>query len=361
MVETSIKLTSHQKGYLSTWMNKVSRSFAVVVTCLEEPLSHFMATAYLICRVVDNIEDCGQPAAWQRQRFAELVQLLHEPGLAADILSGWGRQAWPGLSDDERRMMGLPDGAGLWQIYALLPTSTRETIARWVTTMAEGMQHISHPNQASVWVRHNGVQVLSGEADYNRYCYYVAGTVGYLASELVIEHYRIPGRAAAQLLETCEACGRGLQKTNIVKDFAEDLARGVCYLPDTWMREIDFSALSLSGAPAGWKYRVLKDVMAELQDAIDYVRALPYTAHGYRLASLMCLLPAYQTLLLAAQDQRRLFTADHQLKISRATLAGCLHDAQSMLANNGAIIQYSRDLELAVAGAFNGSPHGPGK
>ncbi len=360
MVETGLRLTSMHKEYLSIWMNKVSRSFAVVVTCLEEPLIHFMAAAYLICRVVDNIEDCEQPPAWQRERFAEFVQLLHDPGLAVDVLAGWGRQAWPGLSDDERRMMDLPDGTGLWGIYALLPTSTRETIARWVTIMAEGMQHITHPNQASMWVRHNGVQMLNNEADYNRYCYYVAGTVGYLASELVIEHYRIPGRAADQLLEDCEACGRGLQKTNIVKDFAEDLARGVCYLPNTWMREVDFSPLSLSGAPAGWKHGVLNDVMDELQDAIDYVRALPFTARGYRLASLMCLLPAYQTLILAAHNQRRLFTADHQVKISRQTFVGCLQDAQAMLADNDAILQFGRAMELAVAKAFNGSTHGPG-
>lgn len=358
MIDQAFKLTANQEGYLSTWMNKVSRSFAVVVTCLEEPLNHFMATAYLICRVVDNIEDCEQTPAWQHERFAELVQLLKEPGLAADILSRWARQAWPGLRDDERRMMDLPDGAGLWGIYALLPASTGDAIARWVTAMVEGMQHITDPARARVWVHHHGVQVLNDEAEYNRYCYYVAGTVGHLASELVIDHYGIPGHVADRLLESCEACGRGLQKTNIVKDFAEDLERGICYLPNTWMREVDFSPLSLSGAPAGWKQDVLKDVLGELGDSNEHVLALPDTAVGYRLASLMCLLPAYQTLLLAAQNQRRLFTVDHQVKISRETLAGCLHDAQRMLTDNDAIIRYSRDIESAVARAFNGSIHG---
>ncbi|MEJ2559439.1 MAG: squalene/phytoene synthase family protein [Anaerolineae bacterium] len=357
-VSTTLRLTRSQEEYLSTLMDMVSRSFAVVVACLEEPLDYSMATAYLICRVVDNIEDCEQPPAWQHERFAEFLQLLNEPGLATDILSRWGREAWPGLSDDERRMMDLPDGAGLWHIYALLPASTRDTIARWVTAMVEGMQQITDPGQAQVWVRHHGVQVLNDEAGYNRYCYYVAGTVGHLASELVINHYQITGPEADRLLKNCEACGRGLQKTNIVKDFVEDLDRGICYLPDTWMREVDFSPLSLSGAPAGWKQDVLNNVLEELRDSTDYVLALPDTAVGYRLASLMCLLPAYQTLLLAAQNHWRLFTVDHQVKISRETFLGCLQDAQLMLTDNDAIIQYSRHVEYAVARAFNGSTHG---
>ena len=51
-------LPSQQKKYLEKFMNQVSRSFALVTPCLEEPLDVFMPTAYLIFRVADNIEDC---------------------------------------------------------------------------------------------------------------------------------------------------------------------------------------------------------------------------------------------------------------------------------------------------------------
>jgi phytoene/squalene synthetase len=57
-------LTQSQQQYLDTRMHEVSRSFALVVPLLEEPLNHYIAAAYLICRVVDNIEDCEQPFAW---------------------------------------------------------------------------------------------------------------------------------------------------------------------------------------------------------------------------------------------------------------------------------------------------------
>jgi farnesyl-diphosphate farnesyltransferase len=353
-VEKIFEITQAQKEYLNEFMNKVSRSFAVVVACIEEPLRAYMTTAYLICRVADNIEDCQRPAAWKQARFAELSQLLEEPALAPDVLSGWDREEWPGLTSDEREQMRLESGLSLWQIYALIPDDARTSIRRWASAMAEGMEHLEDPQHDPSWITRDGVQMLCDEEDYNRYCYFVAGTVGHMVTELVIGHYGLTDCVADSLLSTCEACGRGLQKTNIVKDFAKDLARGVSYLPDTWMREAERAPLSLAGAPAEWKRKVLGNVMDELDESVDYVLALPYSAAGYRIASLLCLLPAYQTILLAAQRQELLFTPDHYVKISRATMSQCLLDAQSMLADNAALLRYSREIKSAVASLFNG-------
>jgi phytoene/squalene synthetase len=97
-VEKTLEVTQTQQEHLNVYMNKVSRSFAVVVAFLEEPLRDYMATAYLICRVADNIQDCEQPVAWKGSRFTELSQLLEEPTLAPDVLAGWDREDWPGLT-----------------------------------------------------------------------------------------------------------------------------------------------------------------------------------------------------------------------------------------------------------------------
>lgn len=67
----------------------------------------------------------------------------------------------------------------------------------------------------------------------------------------------------------------------------------------------------------------------------------------------MSLLPAYQTLLLAAEDHAQLFTPDHRVKISRPTMAKCQQDAKSMLADNETIQTYceeiARRIEMALA------------
>ena len=101
-----------------------------------------------------------------------------------------------------------------------------------------------------------------------------------------------------------------------------------------------------------WKKKVIDDVVRELHDATEYVVALPYQAAGYRMASLMSLLPAYQTLLLAAKQHAILFTSEHHVKISRPTLAKCQWDAHSMLTDNEAVRRYSQRLEGEIAAAM---------
>ena len=73
------ELSQANQTYLEQQLSAVSRSFALVLPTLEAPLRHYLAVAYLLCRVVDNIEDCGHPYAWQQQRYAEFLFLLREP------------------------------------------------------------------------------------------------------------------------------------------------------------------------------------------------------------------------------------------------------------------------------------------
>lgn len=350
--EVKFSGVSEQTAYLEEWMNRVSRSFAVVVSFLEEPLKSYTSIAYLICRVVDNIEDCSQPFHWKEERFDEFSTLLEKPYQAAQILSIWMSEDWPGLTADERRMMTSVEGFRLWQLYAQLPDETRQVIRSWTLEMAQGMLLIENREENQWMVDRGPVRVICNEYDYDRYCYYVAGTVGHLVTRLAISNYLINGTESGRLLENCEACGRGLQKTNIIKDFIKDLERGICYLPDEWLNEVGYAPLFLNGASRSWKSKVLGNVLSELRSATDYLIALPIHAAGYRMASLLCLFPAYQTILLAAQLQDKLFTRDHYIKISRRTLSECVQDAQRMIADNDGILHYSKQIEQAVLAHF---------
>ena len=345
-------LLQEQKKYVEEFMNKVSRSFALVTPCLEEPLDAFMSTAYLIFRVADNIEDCRQPFDWQKTRFKEFKQLLQEPAIAAKILSNWSLEDWPGLNPDQTQLMTLEGGLMLWEIYGLIPDAVREIISRWAIAMVEGIKQFLDDQDKSVMVKRNGVRILAKEDDYSRYCYFAAGTVGQMGTELAIDHYQFSVDIAKSLLVHSATCGQALQRTNIVKDFPEDLANGISYLPDLWMQEIDSLPLLLEGAPKKWTQKVLNNVLAEINKSVSYVIYIPYEAVGYRLASLMCLLPAYQTLLSAAQQHDKLFTADHQVKISRSCFSKCMEDAKFMVRDNNALIEYSQKLQTAVEAAF---------
>jgi farnesyl-diphosphate farnesyltransferase len=350
--EINITWEYEQNAYLDEWMNRVSRSFAVVVSFLEEPLKTYLSTAYLICRVVDNIEDCSQSFHWKKERFSEFLALLENPSQAMQVLSIWKSEDWPGLTQNEKHLMVSNEGFSLWQLYARFPNETREIISTWTQEMVQGMLLIENQVQNPSMSDRIPVRIIRNEEDYDRYCYYVAGTVGHLATRLAIGYYQINDGGARRLLDNCESCGRGLQKTNIVKDFVNDLERGICYLPDKWLSEVDYAPLFLEGALPSFKRKVLENVLSELQSSTDYVLALPVHATGYRMASLLCLFPAYQTILLAAQQRDKLFTSDHSIKISRQTMSECIQDAQRMIVDNNGIHRYSEQLEQAVLAHF---------
>jgi len=347
------KFTPKQQNYLDEQMKKVSRSFALVVGYLEEPLREQLTAAYLICRVVDNIEDCTESFEWQQRRFAEFKSLLVDPAAMDSVLVAWSQFKWPGLTADEQKLMTLRDGGMLWDIYNQLPKEPRDIIYRWTADMAEGMDRFEDPNSPPMLVKRDDVRVLVSADDYNRYCYYVAGTVGHMATDLAVAHYDFSEGTAAVLEATCEACGRGLQKTNIIKDFAKDVARGISYLPDEWLQSVNYTPLALAGAGLAWKERVLADAFSDLREATRYVLALPQEAVGYRIASLLCLFPAYQTLLQAAERQARLFTSRHKVKISRVTMIRCIRDAREMVHDNAGILAYSRESEERFNAIFN--------
>lgn len=341
-------LTKSEKAYLSEYMNKVSRSFTLVAPQVESPLNDYLATAYLICRVVDNIEDCTIPYQAKKSRFSEFSDLLERSENAEKILKRWERLNWDGLSPDELEMMTTVNGHTLWQIYAKIPPPYRSSIKEWAGKMAYGMNLVTDLEDDSFFITKHHIRLPKTAVDYDRYCFYVAGTVGRMITELAVTYYGIDGKNAHHLLNYSEACGRALQKTNIVKDFAKDLARGDSFLPDEWLKEVNYTPFSLKSVPLWWKKRVLLDVLLELDDSVNYVLYLPKTAVGYRKAGLLMMLPAYQTLLLAAKRCETLFTPDHAVKISRATMGKCVVQAQLMATNDDGIRAYGQELSQQI-------------
>ena len=102
---TSFELTSAQQWYLDTFMNKVSRSFAVVVACLEAPLNHVMATAYLLCRVVDN-QAAQAMVADNSAIYRYHQQIKYEVEAAFTTPVGQGAMYNPGLLPSSKREFG---------------------------------------------------------------------------------------------------------------------------------------------------------------------------------------------------------------------------------------------------------------
>mgnify|MGYP006174187183 CR=1 FL=1 len=69
--------------------------------------------------------------------------------------------------------------------------------------------------------------------DLERYCYFVAGTVGKLLTSLFeLEVPGLPAHLLTPIRARAVSFGVALQLENIVKDVAEDHVRGDCFLPE---------------------------------------------------------------------------------------------------------------------------------
>lgn len=345
---STFALTQSETKYLSDWMDKVSRSFAIVVRMIEDPLKSYLSIGYLLCRVIDNIEDCAEPDLWKQARYDEVAYLLEHPNKKEKILQTWEALPWSGLTENQKTLMRTASCDPLWQVYYRIPPAERAIMQKWTLVMVAGMRSLENLTEPPNFSKRFGVNVLQTYTDYNTYCYIVAGTVGHLATELAISHYAIQNPAGVSLTSHAEACGRGLQKTNILKDFPTDLRRGISYLSEEWLSMIDFQPLHLGGAPDTWTEMVIVDILNELDDGTEYVLDLPVDAVGYRCASLLCLFPAYQTLFLAAQHRKDLFTQQHVIKIALPVMAECMRDAEKLTIDQEGIAHYSKHWRTEI-------------
>lgn len=346
-------VTPRQKQYLREWASRTSRSFVLMFPHLDEPMDSIVAAAYQLCRVADNIEDGLARGPRQRETFAAFRRLLAEPARAREVLASWSTLAWIGLTPDEAALMSLEHQAPLWEFYGDLPAAARTIIHHWVDEMARGMLQAVTAGPPHTVIR-GDVRVLATAADVDLYCHIVAGTAGRMLTDLAGAHHTFTAEVQAALVDLAGGCGRALQKTNILKDFAEDLARGVCYLPDAWLVEADLRPLSLSGAPRAWRRRVILDVLADLEGFLRYIAAVPRRAVGFRLGMLICVVPAYATLRVMAEQNEHMFTPRHTFKISRAVFEGGVADARRMVDDEAAIVEYgaraAREIDALLAG-----------
>jgi farnesyl-diphosphate farnesyltransferase len=203
----------------------VSRTFALSIEGLPETLREAVRVAYLLCRVVDTVEDGeGLSLPDRLLLFAELELLLGCDGADPRPFES-GCHALMAAVDEAERTLCERAGAVL-RAFRALPPRQRQAIRPWVEEMARGMrEHVVRAGPS-------GRLELSSLAELERYCYFVAGTVGRLLTELFCQMLPPPSAAdRAALDELGESFGIGLQLVNIVKDAAEDLTRGACFVP----------------------------------------------------------------------------------------------------------------------------------
>lgn len=324
-------------------LEKVSRTFALTIPVLPDPLRRIVGNAYLLCRIVDTVEDEPALSPEQKEHFAsEFVRAVggeFDPENfsieLAPLLSAFTTPAAKELIGRTPYVLGVTGS---------FPREQRNALERCVRIMAEGMVGFQKR-------KNSGRRGLSDEAAMDRYCYHVAGVVGEMLTELFCLH--IPedlGAEREEMTALGRSFGQGLQMTNILKDIWDDLERDACWLPRSVFDRVDFDLDDLQQGQDSPEFErglgiLLGIAHGHLSNALEYTLRVPAREVGIRTFCLWSVGMAILT--LRKIDRRRGYTSGGQVKITRSSVKAV-----------AALIRASVGHDAVLRGAFRAASHG---
>jgi len=208
---------------------RVARTFALACRMLPREIRDDVYLLYLVFRTLDDLVDDGRPAAAAR--------------VAA--VRAWSEQRSGALTREVRVLEELDARRGIPR------AAMRDFCA--------GMEHDLSGG------------TIHSEAELDRYCYQVAGTVGVVMAAVL--GTSDPARGE----RTAAALGMAMQRTNILRDIDEDLANGRTYLASDTVRRFGGSL-----AP-GARAELLRHQIARADELYEQgVAGIELLLHGRR-------------------------------------------------------------------------------
>jgi farnesyl-diphosphate farnesyltransferase len=307
---------------------RVSRTFALGIKLLPPHLEPPVRLGYLLCRIADTVEDDLALPAPRRAELLDAFLRCFESAEAADAFGAYASE----LTSSPDYLELVRTSGDVFLMYRKLNDASREILREWVEEMVHGMRRfvLEHPT---------GIRIANVD-EFKEYCYYVAGTVGHLLTDLWHAHSVFVGpRHYARLLENCEPFGEALQTVNILKDVAWDVEQeNQIYIPADLLAAAGTShdAILADGNRAATR-KAMAPLLALANDDVErallYIEQLPLNAVRIRL---FCVLP----ILLAIATLRELEQTDAMLvpgggvKITRSEVKALMIAASAAALTN---------------------------
>ena len=209
----------------------VSRTFALTVDVLEEPMSRRICLGYLLCRVADTIEDASHIDAEEQASLLYTYDAALSPDSATTIAEFRAAvDPWlPPESERDADWTVVAEAPTVVATFADLPEDVREAVRPPVREMVDGMAMF-----VERYADEGGLRIRDRD-ELEEYCYYAAGTVGTLITNLLARD-DIPERRLRTMRETAEEFGLLLQLVNVSKDVYDDYTEeNNVYLPAEWL------------------------------------------------------------------------------------------------------------------------------
>lgn len=292
------------------FLQGVSRTFALTIPALPVALRAPISNGYLLCRIIDTIEDDPGLNLEQKCNFSrQFVRVVRGESSASEFARELGPRLTDAIIPSEKELIHYT--AEVVRITHGLNATQYEALTNCVETMAKGMMYFQTR------------QSLSGLRDVpemEQYCYHVAGVVGEMLTQLYCDYSPRIAVNRDALMRLSVSFGQGLQMTNIIKDIWDDRRRGACWLPRNLFNR---HGIELSELSAGMNSRAFEEGLNELiaiahqrlYEALEYALLLPRNETGIRNFCLMAILMAVRTLKKVHQNQS--FNEGLGVRISR--------------------------------------------
>ncbi|MGB3787716.1 MAG: phytoene/squalene synthase family protein [Phormidesmis sp.] len=193
-------------------LKATSRTFFIPISLLPAGLKEAVASAYLCMRAIDQIEDHPEMDFVLKSKLLRQLSLNLQAGTENSKPADFAK----GLEAFDADLEEVTLRIGEWALLA--PETISPRIWDATAAMADRMAY---------WAEHNWL--IESEADLDRYCFSVAGSVGLMLSDLWAWH---DGTATSR--SEAIGFGRGLQSVNILRNHTEDMTRSVDFYPLGW-------------------------------------------------------------------------------------------------------------------------------
>lgn len=307
-------------------LRKVSRSFAVVIMHLPEGLREAVSVFYLVCRALDTIED--DPELNTALKHDLLCSFYHLKPEESRILQGIGDKP------DYRTLVNHYDK--VLRVLESLNPAYQVVILDIARRMGAGM--------ASFIQRR--IETLE---DYDLYCHYVAGLVGIGLSKLFeVSGYEKPSSSRDE--EASNAMGLFLQKTNIIRDYLEDIQAGRKFWPEAVWKTYTPRLEDLSnGVPEDRKLACLDaliaDALRHVPQCLSYMESLTHP-DIFRF----CAIPQVMAIATLAELFGSTDVYRREVKIRKGLAAAMMLDTRSMDDVRQAFSRAARQMRTRMTG-----------
>ncbi|MBN1971545.1 MAG: squalene/phytoene synthase family protein [Candidatus Delongbacteria bacterium] len=294
------------------WLEKVSRTFTLSIKILPKDLRDIVGLSYIICRLLDTIEDAPDMTVSLKKEALSLFQeIIEHPESVYKYEEYFSRIAEKYTMKEYERII-MKNCVHIFIHYNSYSDRVKSIIKPQVVEMAEGMKKYSFGEDKPGFY-------LTNFEELEEYTYYVAGTVGRLLSGLFLD--KINSSNVREIFSKNDIeFGKALQYVNIIKDANTDILEGRCFIPNEAVKKVipeELFRTKNKDITAEYLKEMIYRAEKYIENSINYISSIPVRCWRIRLFCIWPVIFANKTLKLLKNEFDRLISSNDVIKINR--------------------------------------------